>query len=1013
MGNEINKSENKVPIEDKHLIFPGYSNKLTKFNNNIQNNKTNTNKILDKEDMAISNIIEATLSKEVNKNFVYLEEYAAYLASNLNPKKFRIKNLEYIIEYMMKDMKNPLDYLFDCFHRSIEMIEIKSRNEYDDSFKEIHRIIAYYIGTVLTDPDLLEIKIDITVRYNSLKKYLKKCDIDELGFFLYDVEAEIGENEATTKLFFGLIFQYIYEDNKEKYKSFLINGSKETLSKNMTILKSIFLCFPDTIKLFIDLSSRDKIINTGYLLQRENYISKYIDVSPYECEISHMKSLIDINKPQSEIDKVINNIIEKLNKYLDEVAEFFIIMYNNDSSHAILDWAYDIVKLNLDKMKIVKNNKMLSTNGFLMNVAIIINKIFFKEYDTGPQNELNYSNFIIKMVGDIDPTFTLSKKYIPFDKFDRTNPELVENIINDQNCEDSIPEDFNIYTKLFFMQGIIISLGLKNFMHTCDSIGKLIKNKYLINRNQYNDSELLNMSYIYKYLNVYLNNKEMDRGLLRFSEIATFLIFSLNNKKYSKQAFSSKPKEINYKKFLDEFYEHINLDDNFTLSFIPQYVYQNIITIAKYVKRYLEVSLIENIHCTKAIIYFSLIFSCQQNLIRNPHFRMEIFDIMIFLFSIYETQENTNKIFKLLNEKFIKESLMVSILRVFVDAERLGTSNQFYEKFGVRAKIMILIENINKSYGHLFDENIKQYTEKYPEECKKMVNNLLNDLIYLNDECIENLKTIKKYQDLLEDKTRYNQMSAENKRFEEKRFQEKDKVVRIQIKLFNSSLKFLVSICKILQNFFIKNDFISHLAGFLNYSLNIFGNPLHNELKLKNIQDYNFNPHSILGSVLSIYSAFYYRTEFIRGVIKDERSYNFNNFDRAKNLVANNKAITINEKDFNNYIIFVDNLRKEQKILKSEEINYDDAPQEFIDPLTFLVMIDPVKLPKSNVILDRKTIETHLLSDQTDPFNREPLTKDMLIACPELKARIDEYMNNKKKEKMKELNSNKINIVNK
>ena len=1013
MGNEINKSENKVPIEDKHLIFPGYSNKLTKFNNNIQNNKTNTNKILDKEDMAISNIIEATLSKEVNKNFVYLEEYAAYLASNLNPKKFRIKNLEYIIEYMMKDMKNPLDYLFDCFHRSIEMIEIKSRNEYDDSFKEIHRIIAYYIGTVLTDPDLLEIKIDITVRYNSLKKYLKKCDIDELGFFLYDVEAEIGENEATTKLFFGLIFQYIYEDNKEKYKSFLINGSKETLSKNMTILKSIFLCFPDTIKLFIDLSSRDKIINTGYLLQRENYISKYIDVSPYECEISHMKSLIDINKPQSEIDKVINNIIEKLNKYLDEVAELFIIMYNKDSSHSILDWAYDIVKLNLDKMKIVKNNKMLSTNGFLMNVAIIINKIFFKEYDTGPQNELNYSNFIIKMVGEIDPTFTLSKKYIPFDKFDRTNPELVENIINDQNCEDSIPEDFNIYTKLFFMQGIIISLGLKNFMHTCDSIGKLIKNKYLINRNQYNDSELLNMSYIYKYLNVYLNNKEMYRGLVRFSEIATFLIFSLNNKKYSKQAFSSKPKEINYKKFLDEFYEHINLDDNFTLSFIPQYVYQNIITIAKYVKRYLEVSLIENIHCTKAIIYFSLIFSCQQNLIRNPHFRMEIFDIMIFLFSIYETQENTNKIFKLLNEKFIKESLMVSILRVFVDAERLGTSNQFYEKFGVRAKIMILIENINKSYGHLFDENIKQYTEKYPEECKKMVNNLLNDLIYLNDECIENLKTIKKYQDLLEDKTRYNQMSAENKRFEEKRFQEKDKVVRIQIKLFNSSLKFLVSICKILQNFFIKNDFISHLAGFLNYSLNIFGNPLHNELKLKNIQDYNFNPHSILGSVLSIYSAFYYRTEFIRGVIKDERSYNFNNFDRAKNLVANNKAITINEKDFNNYIIFVDNLRKEQKILKSEEINYDDAPQEFIDPLTFLVMIDPVKLPKSNVILDRKTIETHLLSDQTDPFNREPLTKDMLIACPELKARIDEYMNNKKKEKMKELNSNKINIVNK
>ena len=230
---------------------------------------------------------------------------------------------------------------------------------------------------------------------------------------------------------------------------------------------------------------------------------------------------------------------------------------------------------------------------------------------------------------------------------------------------------------------------------------------------------------------------------------------------------------------------------------------------------------------------------------------------------------------------------------------------------------------------------------------------------------------------------------------------------------FKSSLKFLVSICKILQNFFIKNDFISQLAGYLNYSLNIFGSPLKYDLKLKNIKEYNFNPHLILGSILSTYSAFYDKIEFIHGAIKDERSYNFNNFDRVKNLVANNENITITEKDFNNYIIFVDNLRREEKILKNEEITYDDAPQEFLDALTFLIMTDPVKLPKSQVILDRKTIETHLLSDQTDPFNREPLTKEMLIPCPLLKAKIEEYMKNKKNEKMKELNANKIKKIKK
>ncbi len=1011
MGNQINSNtQTNINIEDKHFIFPGYSNKLPNINTDIQNNKIQTDKILDLEDITISKVVEAKLNKtDTNNNFLFLEDYIQYLTQNLKPKKFRIKDFEEITEFVMKYSPNPLEYLLECYHRSIDIIEIKSRQDFDDKYKEIHRILAYYIGTILTEPEILEIKIDINTRYNTFKKYLKSCNIDELGFILYDIEAEIGDNEKAIKLFFGLYFQYIYEENKDKFRSFLASDSHEVLSKNMSLLKTIFINFPYTISLFIELSSREKTITNGYMLQKDNYISKYIDVSPYEAEVYQMKTIIDITKPQYETNRIINNWTDKFNKYLDEVADFFIVMYDYDPSHGILDWAYDIIKFNLDKMKIVKNNKLLSTNGFLMNSIIILYKILFKEYNSGIQNEFYYSKFIMKIVGNIDPLFTLSKDYLPFNKFDRTNPEIVENILNDENCEDIIPKEFNIYTKLFFMVETLISIGLKNFIHTCDNVSKLIKSKYLLGNNYSNDVELLNMSYILQFLNIYLYNKEINKGLLRLCEVSTFLIFSLNNKKYSQSSFLSNSNNINYKKFLDEFYSHINFDDNFALSYMPQFIYQNIITISKYIKKYKEVSLIDNIHCTKAIIYFSLIFSCQQNLIRNPHFRMEIFDIMIFLFSMYENHEHTNKIFNLLNEKFIKESLMVSILRVFVDAERLGTSNQFYEKFVVRAKIMILIENINKGYGHLFEENLKEYTEKYPEESKKMVNNLLNDLIYLNDECIENLKVIKNYQDLLDDKVRYNKMSIDNKRFEERRFNEKDKIVRAQIKLFNGSLKFLVCISKILQNFFIKNDFISQLVGYLNYSLNIFGSPLNYELKLKNINEYNFNPHFILGSILSTYSAFYDKFHFIEGVIKDERSYKFSNFDRAKNLVANNKNITITEPDFNNYIKFVDNLRREEKIIKNEEINYDDAPQEFLDGLTFLIMTDPVKLPKSQVILDRKTIETHLLSDQTDPFNREPLTKEMLIPCPTLKAKIEEYIQNKKNEKSRELHSNKIN----
>ena len=1003
MGNEINKTEIDSSVEDEHIFFPGFSSNLSKSDENQQNQNQNK-KVIDKEHITISKVFKATLDEEQSDKFTFLEEYLAILLSLNKEPKFRIKDLDEIIRYLTKDKSNPLDYLFDTYHRSITMIEIKFKKEYDKSYKQVHRTLANYISTLLTDPSLFNKSISDKDKYDSFKKYLDGCDIDELGFILYDICLGISNDEHSLINVFKLFFKYIHEENKEKFKSFISSNYKESLTKNMTILKSLFIAFPQLIKIYVDLSLKENKVKFGSVFQKENYICKYIDVSPIEGDLSSMRNKINLNRSKREADAIIDNYTNKLNQYLNEVAHFLIVMYMKDPFCAILDWGYELIRLNMDKLKLYKKNETLTSNGFLMNVLIIVNKIIFKEYESGIQNEENYSNFIFKMVGKIDALFTLTEKNIPFSRFDRTNPEVVTAIISDDNDnKDLIPPTFTIYTQLFFIQEIVIDLVLKNFMQTVEMFSRKVQDKIAEKDGNFkNDVDLQNMIILEQFLMVYLRNKEVHKGLLRFSEVSTFLIFSLNNKKYSQDQFSKNTKNINYKEFLDDFYYHINFDDNFAISFLPQFIYQNLITISKFVRRFNEDSLIEHLYCTKALVYFSLIFSCQTNLIKNPHFRMEIFDIMIFFFATNNAKDKTkriNNIFKLLNEKFIKESLMVSILRVFVDAERLGTSNQFYEKFSVRAKILMLIENINKGYGRLFEENIRAYTEKYPEESRKMVNNLLNDLIYLNDECIENLKAIKKYEDLLSDKERYNNMSAENKKFEEQRFNEKDRIVRAEIKLFNVSLKFLLSLTKVLQVFFIKNEFITNLAGFLNYSLNIFASPLGNELKLKNLSDYDFNPKFILGGLLSVYSAFYDKIEFIECVVKDERSYKYANFERAKNLVENSGKIIIDTTDFTNYLSFFDKLKEEEKKIKEEEINYDDAPEEFCDTLTALLMTDPVKLPKSHVIVDRKTIETHLLSDQTDPFNRSPLTKDMLIPCPELKAKIDEYIKKKKKEK--------------
>jgi len=72
-------------------------------------------------------------------------------------------------------------------------------------------------------------------------------------------------------------------------------------------------------------------------------------------------------------------------------------------------------------------------------------------------------------------------------------------------------------------------------------------------------------------------------------------------------------------------------------------------------------------------------------------------------------------------------------------------------------------------------------------------------------------------------------------------------------------------------------------------------------------------------------------------------------------------------------------------------------------------MEDPVMLPSSNQILDRNTIETILLSEALDPFNRAKLTKEELIECVDLRKKIEEYKLKKKEEKLT-TNNNETNV---
>ena len=55
-------------------------------------------------------------------------------------------------------------------------------------------------------------------------------------------------------------------------------------------------------------------------------------------------------------------------------------------------------------------------------------------------------------------------------------------------------------------------------------------------------------------------------------------------------------------------------------------------------------------------------------------------------------------------------------------------------------------------------------------------------------------------------------------------------------------------------------------------------------------------------------------------------------------------------------------------------------------------MDDPVVLP-SGKVMDRSVIKRHLLNSNTDPFNRQPLSEDMLADATDLKRKIQDWKN--------------------
>ena len=169
------------------------------------------------------------------------------------------------------------------------------------------------------------------------------------------------------------------------------------------------------------------------------------------------------------------------------------------------------------------------------------------------------------------------------------------------------------------------------------------------------------------------------------------------------------------------------------------------------------------------------------------------------------------------------------------------------------------------------------------------------------------------------------------------------------------------------------------------------------------VRDFSgFDPTRSLVSLYELFTLSYPNSDFRKSVINETRFLNFDYLRKMGHILLNKKRAILNQ-EFINLSNHIHELEEAHKLLN--DIDLDEVPDEFLDPIMGTLIDDPVMLPECETIMNRDIIYRHVLAERNNPFNREELSiKDIenFNSREEIKEKIYEF-NRKKRETLSQM----------
>uniref|UniRef100_A0A3P9H964 Ubiquitin conjugation factor E4 B n=1 Tax=Oryzias latipes TaxID=8090 RepID=A0A3P9H964_ORYLA len=673
-------------------------------------------------------------------------------------------------------------------------------------------------------------------------------------------------------------------------------------------------------------------------------------------------------------------VSQSLQHYLESArGDMFKILHNillnGETRELALNYMAALVNNNVKKAQMQTDDKLVSTDGFMLNVLWVLQQLSMK----------------IKLE-TVDPNYIFHPRCrlavsVKETRLKATMEELKSWLADLHEDPIKFP-DPKFPTECFFLTLHAHHLSIlpccRRYIRRLRAIRELnrtveeLKNS----ESQWKDSPLAN-----RHREMLKRCKAQLKKLVRAKACADVGLLDENLLRRCLQFYSTVIQLILH--MVDPAYPNVTLPLNpeipKSFAALPEFYIEDVAEFLLFVVQYAPQVLYEP--CIQDIVTFLVVFICSQNYIRNPYLIAKLVEVLFV--TNPAVQPRTQRFSEMMeNHPLSIKQLVPALMKFYTDVEHTGATSEFYDKFTIRYHISTIFKSLWQNIAHhgTFMEEFNS-----GKQFVRYINMLINDTTFLLDESLESLKRIHEVQEEMKNKEQWEQLPREQQQSRQSQLTQDERVSRSYLALATETVEMFHILTKQVQKPFLRPELGPRLAAMLNFNLQQLCGPKCRDLKVENPEKYGFEPKKLLDQLTDIYLQLDC-ARFAKAIADDQRSYSRELFEEviSKMRKAGIKSSIAIEK----FKLLAEKVEEIVAKNSQSEMDYSDAPDEFKDPLMDTLMTDPVMLPSGN-IMDRSIILRHLLNSPTDPFNRQPLTESMLESVPELKERINAWMKEK------------------